>query len=255
MKRTSTGAAVAEILSPEESEKESGEGTDRATLNFSGVQMELFDLLCKTGKPVVTVPILGRPLLMSEILERSSAVLLAWYPGEAGGRAVGEVLFGRYNPAGRLPVSLPRSEGQLPLYYNALEARPDYVDLTASPLLPFGFGLSYTTFAYSDLTWDGRELSVDVANTGSVDGEEVVQFYLTALNSPLQRPHLELAGFERVFIPAGKSRRVSCTPSQEALGFYDRCGKFNPPCGAFSFHAGKDSQNLISITVDRICAR
>ena len=211
--------------------------------------LENLQKLSKTGKPVVTVPILGRPLLMSEILERSSAVLLAWYSGEAGGKAVGEVLFGRYNPASRLPVSLPRSEGQLPLYYNALEARPDYVDQTASPLLPFGFGLSYTTFAYSDLTWDGRELSVDVANTGSVDGEEVVQFYLTALNSPVQRPYLELAGFQRVFIPSGESRRISCTPSPEVLGFYDRHGKFNPPCGDFSFHAGKDSQNLISITV------
>jgi beta-glucosidase len=248
MTRTATGAAVAEILSPEDSEKESGEGTDRATLNFSGVQMELFDLLCKTGKPVVTVPILGRPLLMSEILERSSAVLLAWYPGESGGKAVGEVLFGKYNPAGRLPVSLPRSEGQLPLYYNALEERPDYVDQTSSPLLPFGFGLSYTSFSYSNLTWNGRELSVDVANTGNVDGEEVVQFYLTALNSPVQRPYLELAGFERIFIPAGESRRVSCTPSQDSLGFHDRHGNFVSPGGLFSFHAGPDSQTLLSLS-------
>lgn len=245
--RTATGAAVAEILSPEESEKESGEGTDRATLDFSGVQMELFSLLCKTGKPVVAVPILGRPLIMTEILKKAAAVLLAWYPGESGGTAIAETLFGRYNPAGRLPVSLPRCEGQLPLYYNSLEERPDYVDCPASPLLPFGFGLSYSSFAYSNLLWDGKKLSVDVANTGSVDGEEVVQFYLTAMNSPVQRPHLELAGFCRVFIPAGKSRRVECTPSVEATGFYDRFGKFHAPSGEFMFHAGGNSSDLISV--------
>ncbi len=247
-KRTATGAAVAEILSPEESEKESGEGTDRATLHFSGVQLELFDLLCKTGKPVIAVPILGRPLIMTELLEHAAAVLLAWYPGEAGGTAVAETLFGKYNPAGRLPVSLPRSEGQLPLYYNTLEERPDYVDLTAAPLLPFGFGLSYTTFSYSDLMWDGKTLSVDVTNTGNEDGEEVVQFYLTAMNSPIQRPYLELAGFQRIFITKGETLRVECTPSRDALGYYDRHGIFHGPSGEFTFHAGGNSRDRISIT-------
>lgn len=248
-KRTATGAAVAEILSPEESEKESGEGTDRATLNFSGVQLDLFRELCRTETPVVTVPILGRPLIMTELLERSAAVLLAWYPGEAGGIAIAETLFGKYNPAGRLPVSLPRSEGQLPLYYNALEKRPDYVDLTSAPLLPFGYGLSYTSFSYSGLAWDGKTLSVEVSNTGNSDGEEVVQFYLTAMKAPVQRPHLELAGFCRVFIPAGEKRRVECVPSPDSVGYYDRHGIFHAPEGEILFHAGGNSQDLISVTV------
>ena len=247
-KRTATGAAVAEILSPEESEKESGEGTDRATLHFSGVQLELFDLLCKTGKPVIAVPILGRPLIMTELLEHAAAVLLAWYPGEAGGTAIAETLFGKYNPAGRLPVSLPRSEGQLPLYYNTLEERPDYVDQTAAPLLPFGFGLSYTTFSYSNLMWNGKTLSVDVTNTGNADGEEVVQFYLTAMNCPIQRPHLELAGFQRIFIPKGETLRVECIPSPDALGYYDRHGIYHAPTGEFTFYAGGNSRDRISIT-------
>ncbi len=248
LKHTSTGAAFSEVLSPDKAEKESGEGTDRATLSFSGVQMELFHALAALHKPIVVIPILGRPLIMTELLDKANAVLLAWYPGAFGGQAIAETIFGEYNPAGRLPVSLPRTEGQLPLYYNALEKRQDYVDMTAAPLLPFGFGLSYTSFQYEALTWDGKELSVQVTNTGSCDGEEVIQFYLTALNSPVQRPYLELIDFQRVFFAAGEVRKIVCRPRSEVMGYLDRQGQWCRSCRDFEFHAGADSDHLISIT-------
>lgn len=249
IRHTTTGAAFPEILSPEKSEKESGEGTDRSTLSFSGVQLELFHALSSQGKPIAAIPILGRPLIITELLDKANAVLLAWYPGAFGGKAVAEAVFGEYNPAGRLPVSLPLAEGQLPLYYNSLEDRPDYVDQSSAPLLPFGFGLSYTSFDYNDLQWNGNELSVQVSNTGTFAGEEVVQFYLTALNAPLQRPRLELIGFQRIFFSAGEKRKIICHPRKEALGYFDRNGKWHPPSGDFKFHAGPDSSRLITIAV------
>ena len=247
MTRTVTGAAVSEVLSPEESEKESGEGTDRATLNYSGVQMELFELLRDLGKPIAVIPIQGRPLLMNGFAEKADAVLMAWYPGMYGGQAVAETLFGLNNPSGKLAVSLPRSEGQLPVNYNSLENRPDYVDLTSEPLYAFGFGLSYTDFAYEGLTLKDGRLSVHVANTGTVQGECVVQFYLTALDSPIQRPRLELIGFQRIALSPGEKRCAVLELKEEHLGYYDRTGVFRFPGGYYDFHAGGDSQHLISL--------
>lgn len=245
MVRTETGAAVPEILSPEKSEKESGEGTDRATFTLSGVQMELFRALKAAGKPVIVVLVQGRPLEVGELRADADGLLLAWYPGMFGGRAVAEVLFGKYNPAGRLSVSIPRCSGQLPVYYNSLSWRLDYVDCPASPELPFGFGLSYTTFAYSDLKVEGRTASVTVANTGSMDGEEVVQFYLTDLASQVRRPLLELCGFERVFIPAGEKRTVSLELTDEVLGYYNGKLEFVVEPGRFELRAGGNSVDLI----------
>jgi beta-glucosidase len=222
LKKTLTGAAISEVLSEEESEKESGEGTDRATLHYSGVQMELFRQLCGLGKKIITVAVQGRPLLLDELLEKSSSLVITWYPGSLGGQAIGEAIFGECNIAGRLPVSLPRSEGQLPIHYNALEPRRDYVDMTAKPLLPFGFGLSYSKFEYSELQCQGNSVKVKVKNIGEYDGDEVVQCYLTAMTSPIQRPILELCGFERVFIKAGETEEVEFNISDNSLGCFDR---------------------------------
>lgn len=252
MTRTVTGAAISEVLSPEESEKESGEGTDRATLNYSGVQLELFTELLKTGKPIVVVPIQGRPLLMNEFTEHADAILLAWYPGMFGGQAIAEALLGEYNPSGRLPVSLPRTEGQLPVNYNALEKRPDYVDLTSSPLYPFGYGMSYTEFSYDDFRMEDQTLFVKVTNTGKVTGEDVVQFYQTALDAPIQRPYLELIGFQRIQLAPGESGTVSLKLTEDLLGCYDRNGDFTFSGGYYDFHVGKDCEHLTTLSTVRI---
>ena len=194
---------------------------------------------------MIVVLVQGRPLEVGELRADADGLLLAWYPGMFGGRAVAEVLFGKYNPAGRLSVSIPRCSGQLPVYYNSLSWRLDYVDCPASPELPFGFGLSYTTFAYSDLKVEGRTASVTVANTGSMDGEEVVQFYLTDLASQVRRPLLELCGFERVFIPAGEKRTVSLELTDEVLGYYNGKLEFVVEPGRFELRAGGNSVDLI----------
>ena len=162
------------------SDMECGEGFDRATLDLLGRQMELLEALKQTGKPLVVVYIEGRPLNKNWADENASALLTAYYPGEQGGNAIADVLFGDYNPAGRLPVSVPRHVGQLPVYYNkAAPAAHDYVEMSAQPLYPFGYGLSYTTFEYSDLTISELGAATfTVTNTGNCKGDEVVQLYV-----------------------------------------------------------------------------
>lgn len=244
MVRTETGAAVSRVLSPEESEKESGEGTDRATLHYSGVQLELFAELKKCGPPVVVVPIQGRPLLMNEFTEDAAAILLAWYPGMFGGRAIAKAIWGEITPGGRLPVSLPRSEGQLPVCYNALETRPDYVDLPGTPLYPFGFGMSYTTFSHDGHSCRDGKLSVRVTNTGTYAGDEVVQFYMSVRKSEIQRPQTELIGFQRIYLNPGESKTVSLALPDDPGGFYDRTGTFRSEKAIIEFFSGKDSAHL-----------
>ncbi len=245
MKRTSSGAASPEILPPEKSEKESGEGTDRAELNLSGVQMELFRHLKESGKPVIVVLVQGRPLCIGELLEKADALLLAWYPGAFGGRAVAEVIFGKYNPAGRLPVSIPRCSAQIPVFYNPFKERDDYIDCPGSPELPFGFGLSFTTFSYQELKVQGRQVSVTVTNTGLRAGEEVVQFYLTDMASSVKRPIRELCAFERVFLEAGASRVVTAELTDDVLGYYNEKLQFVVEPGRFRIGVGGNSGNLM----------
>ncbi|MDR0933122.1 MAG: glycoside hydrolase family 3 C-terminal domain-containing protein [Victivallales bacterium] len=241
-----TGATQVPIASDEENDKESGEGTDRATLVLSGVQSDLFQELKKTGKPVVVVLIQGRPLLINELMDDANAILLAWYPGMFGGQAIAEVLFGKYNPAGRLPISIPENVGQLPVFYNINSpSRAPYIDSTGNPRLPFGYGLSYTTFGYSNMRIDGRKVQVDVTNTGNRAGEEVVQFYLTDMVSSILRPYRELCGFSRVFIPAGETRTVQCELSDEVLGYYDQKLNFVVEPGLFTVAAGGSLDTLI----------
>ena len=203
-----TGAASAEQKTI--SDMECGEGFDRATLDLLGRQNELLAALKKTGKPLVLVYIEGRPLNKNWADENANALLTAYYPGEQGGNAIADVLFGDYNPAGRLPVSVPRHVGQLPVYYN--QPRPvahDYVEMTAKPLYPFGYGLSYTSFEYSDLSIAAGQVSFNVTNTGSRKGDEVVQLYVSNTGASVVQPERQLIGFERVTLEAGESRLVT----------------------------------------------
>lgn len=208
-----TGAA--EVDAKSVSDMESGEGYDRATLGLMGKQQALLSALKATGKPLVVVYIEGRPLLKNWSAEHADALLTAYYPGQEGGTAIADVLFGDVNPAGRLPISIPRSEGQLPVYYNKRAPLPhDYVEMTATPLYPFGFGLSYTTFSYANLRVDNVgehrfAVSFNITNTGQRDGEEVAQLYLHPQKSSVVQPLKQLKRFKRVAIKKGETVRVS----------------------------------------------
>lgn len=208
-----TGAA--EVDANSVSDMESGEGYDRATLSLLGKQQTLLSALKATGKPLIVVYIEGRPLLKNWAAEHADALLTAYYPGEAGGTAIADVLFGDYNPAGRLPISVPRSEGQLPVYYNKRAPLPhNYVEMQATPLFPFGYGLSYTTFHYANLQVNkvGERryaLSFDLTNTGKRDGEEVAQLYLTPEAASVVQPVKQLKHFKRVAIKKGETVRVT----------------------------------------------
>jgi len=210
-----TGAAVTD--SKTISDMECGEGFDRATLGLLGKQDELLRALKATGKPLVVVYIEGRPLEKNWAAAHADALLTAYYSGQEGGNAIADVLFGDYNPAGRLSVSVPRSVGQLPVYYN--KKNPfghDYVETPITPLYTFGYGLSYTTFDYKNLAITPKgphtyEVSFDVTNTGDRDGDEVAQLYLRDEVASVVQPNRQLKQFSRVFIKAGETKKVSLT--------------------------------------------
>ena len=204
-----TGAASSEQQFV--SDMECGEGFDRATLDLLGRQMELLEALKQTGKPLVVVYIEGRPLNKNWADENANALLTAYYPGEQGGNALADVLFGDYNPGGRLPVSVPRHVGQLPVYYNKpAPAAHDYVEMSAQPLYPFGYGLSYTTFEYSDLTISelGTATFI-VTNTGNRKGDEVVQLYVHQDQPSVVQPERQLIAFKHITLEPGESRQVT----------------------------------------------
>ena len=203
-----TGAATAEQNFI--SDMECGEGFDRATLDLLGKQIDLLKALKKTGKPLVVVYIEGRPLNKNWADENADALLTAYYPGEQGGNAIADVLFGDYNPSGRLPVSVPRHVGQLPVYYN--KPRPaahDYVEMSAQPLYPFGYGLSYTTFEYSDSITTPDGISYNITNTGTRKGDEVVQLYVKNTGTTVVQPERQLKTFKRITLEPGETRRVT----------------------------------------------
>ena len=225
-----------------------GEGFDRATLSLLGRQDRLLKELKKTGKPMVVVYIEGRPLDKTWAAVHADALLTAYYPGQEGGKAIADVLFGDYNPAGRLPVSVPASVGQLPVYYNKRAPRPhDYVEMSSKPLYAFGFGLSYTTFKYENLQIEaGNELKIscDVTNTGNDDGEEVVQLYVHDEIASVVQPLMQLKAFRRVMIPKGATRHVEFTLSKADLSIVDAQmhQKFEP--GEFRIMLGASSDNI-----------
>ena len=217
-----------------------GEGRDVASLDLTGVQEDLIREVQATGTPTVVVLVNGRPLSIRWTAENVPAIVEAWLPGELGGRAIAEVLFGDYNPSGRLPVTVPRHVGQLPAFYNFKPTKgrwnddrmevKEYVDMPGSPLFPFGHGLSYTKFEYSNLKispacigpWGEVQVSVDVQNTGQRQGAETVQLYVNDLVSSVTRPVRELKGFEKIMLQPGEKRTVRFKLGPEELSFLDR---------------------------------
>ncbi|MEO8138555.1 MAG: glycoside hydrolase family 3 N-terminal domain-containing protein [Gemmatimonadota bacterium] len=233
---------------------EEGEFRDRAYLRLPGHQEELLNALARTGKPVVVVLIGGSAITMSRWLDRVDGVIDAWYPGEAGGGAVADVLFGDYNPAGRLPITFPVAEGQLPLSYNHKPTGrgDDYIDLTGAPLFPFGFGLSYTTFEYSALSITPAGIGADgaavircrVRNGGTRAGDEVVQLYVRDLLASVARPVAELKGFQRVHLAPGEERELSFTVGAEQLRMLDTELRPVVEPGTFRIGIGSSSRDL-----------
>lgn len=233
---------------------EEGEFRDRAFLSLPGHQEELILRVAATGKPVVVVLIGGSAVTMSRWIDRVTAAIDAWYPGEAGGQAVADVLFGDANPSGRLPITFPMAEGQLPLVYNHKPTGrgDDYLDLTGRPLFPFGFGLSYTTFEYSALTIEPAELGSEgtavvrcrVKNTGSRPGDEVVQLYVRDLLASVARPVEQLAGFQRIRLAPGEEREVTFRLGPERLGMLDRDLKWVVEPGTFRVLVGTSSADI-----------
>ena len=217
------GTAICQrIQTDTELDKDAGEGFDRATLRLGGVQTELLKEIRKLGKPVVTVLIMGRPLVLDDVVANSDAVLLAWYPGTEGGTAIAETVFGLNNPGGKLPISFPRSEGAIPCCYHALKDRANYVDVEGGARYPFGYGLSYTTFSVSAPKLNGNEVSVTVTNTGKVRGDDVVQMYLRDLIFSVARPRYELKGFRRVTLEPGETNTVTFALTEKELGYWNR---------------------------------
>lgn len=238
-----TGAASAEQQTV--SDMECGEGFDRATLDLLGRQMELLEALKKTGKPLVVVYIEGRPLNKNWAAENANALLTAYYPGEQGGNAIAEILFGDYNPAGRLPVSVPRHVGQLPVYYNKpAPAAHDYVEMSAKPLYPFGYGLSYTTFKYSDLTVTGLDATFKVTNTGNRKGDEVVQLYLHQDLSTVVQPERQLKAFERITLDPGETREVTLHLDYGDLAIVDADMQWTVEPGTYHLLIGSSSKDI-----------
>ncbi len=233
---------------------EEGEFRDRAKLGLPGRQEELILEIAKTGKPVVVILIGGSAVTMSSWLDQVAAVLHAWYPGEAGGPAVADILFGNANPAARLPITFPVFEGQLPLYYNHKPTGrgDDYVDLTGMPLFPFGFGLSYTTFEYSGLAIEPAEIDTSgtvqvrctVENTGELPGDEVVQLYVRDVLASVARPILELKGFRRIRLNPGESAKVEFTLEPNDLKMLDRDMKWVVEPGVFRVLIGSSSKDI-----------
>lgn len=241
-------------LGGEPLEMDCGEGMDVADVTLGGVQTELAKAIAATGKPVAAVLIQGRPYAIPWVAENCGAVLCAWYPGTQGGRAIADILFGDVNPSGKLPVSLPRSSAQIPVSYNDKQTSP-YVDMPSSPLFPFGYGLSYTEFAYGPIRQEKKEIrtgelenggavevSVPVTNTGSRRGAEVVQLYLSALHSRISRRCRELKGFVKLELAPGETGTAVFRFGKEELGVWNEQMKFTVEPGDVRITVGCDPE-------------
>jgi beta-glucosidase len=245
-----------------ESASMSGEASSRSDISIPECQKNLLKALVATGKPVVLVLINGRPLTLTWENENVNAMLEAWAPGIEGGNAIADVLFGDYNPSGKLTMTFPRSVGQIPIYYNHKNTgRPfdpkekytsKYLDIPNDPLFPFGYGLSYTTFTYSDINLNKVKLtgnetliaSVIVTNTGKVLGEEVVQLYISESVASISRAVKELKGFEKIKLDPGESKEVKFSITPEELKFYNSNLKYDWEPGDFIIQIGTNSNDL-----------
>ena len=238
-----------------------GEGYDVASLDLTGFQEDLVKAVWETGTPTIVVLINGRPLSIRWIAEHVPSIVEAWIPGEQGGNAVADVLFGDYNPSGHLPITVPRHVGQLPVYYNFKPSKKHwiehgwgkaYADMSALPLFEFGYGLSYTTFEYNNLRISPKEtgpageihISMDVKNTGDRQGEEVVQLYINDVISSVTTPVKELKGFEKVKLSSGEQKTVMFTLTPEHLSLLDRNLECVVEPGTFDVMIGSSSEDI-----------
>jgi beta-glucosidase len=242
----------------------SGEAKSRSNIGFTGVQEELLKEIAKTGKPIILMINAGRPLIFNWAADNIPAIAYTWWLGTEAGNSIADVVFGTVNPGGKLPMSFPRTEGQIPVYYNHYNTgRPAknntdrnyvsaYIDLDNDPKYPFGYGLSYTDFKYSDMVLNSASLtgnqtlniSVTVSNTGKYDGEEVVQLYIRDLFGKVVRPVKELKGFQKIFIKKGESKKVEFKLTPEDLKFFDDDLNFDWESGEFDIMIGTDSQHV-----------
>jgi beta-glucosidase len=231
-----------------------GEFRDRALLNLPGRQEDLILRLADTGKPLIVVLIGGSAVTMTKWIDQADAVIEAWYPGEEGGHAVADVLAGDCNPAGRLPITFPMAEGQLPLHYNHKPTGrgDDYLDLTGQPLFPFGFGLSYSSFEYANLRiepaqigpTDTASITFAIRNSGATAGDEVAQLYVRDVLATVARPVMELRGFQRIHLQPGESRDVTFQLAPEHLRMLDRNLQWVVEPGAFRVMIGASSKDI-----------
>lgn len=249
-KYISTGAATVSEDAKTLPDMDCGEGFDRSSLRLLGDQEKLISAVASTGKPLVVVYIQGRTMNMNLAAEKAQALLTAWYPGEQGGMGIADILFGDYSPAGRLPVSVPRSEGQLPVFYSQGTQR-DYVESKGTPLYAFGYGLSYTRFTYSGLELQkGTEMETlqtvacTVTNTGNRDGEEVVQLYIGDKVASVSQPPLLLKAFQRIFLKKGESRQVIFHLKKDDLAIYDSEMNYVVEPGEFKVMVGAASNDI-----------
>lgn len=248
------------VMTIGENRIQSGEASSRAEITIPGKQEELLEKLLKTGKPVVVLLMNGRPLAIPNLVENVPAIIETWFLGSQAGNAIADVLFGKYNPSGKLTMSFPYATGQIPVYYNHRNTgRPEqpnsdrwishYLDIPNEPVFPFGFGLSYTTFEYSGLKLDKTTMKMDssinislsVKNTGKYDGEEVVQLYIRDLVGSVTRPVKELKGFKKVMIKAGERADITFTLSVADLAFFTKDMSFKAEPGDFKVFVGTNS--------------
>ena len=243
---------------------ETGELSSKGDISIPAEQQKLVSELIKTGKPIVVLIMCGRPVIFNEVRQEAPAILCTWWLGSEAGNAICNVLWGDYNPSGKLPMTFPQHNGQIPLYYQYKSTgRPTalggwcskYKDIPTEPAYPFGYGLSYSTFTYSDiklLPGNGKDIHIRVAvtvtNTGKYTGEEVVQLYIRDEVASITRPIKELKGFEKIKLKAGESKTVTFDITDQQLGFYDNTMKFTVEKGDFTFMIGGNSEELKEIT-------
>lgn len=252
------------VISVGEDPNMSGEAKSRSNIHLPGVQEELIKAVMATGKPVVVLISAGRPLVFNWTADNVPAILYTWWLGTEAGNAIADVLFGDYNPSGKLPMSFPLSEGQIPVYYNHYNTgrpakddndklyRSAYIDLSLYPKYPFGFGLGYSTFSYSDITLGATSFkpgqsitaTVTLTNTGRFDGKETVQLYTRDITASVVRPVKELKGFQQVFLKAGESKKITFTINAEDLRFYNDKLQYIFEPGDFKLFIGGNSRDV-----------
>ena len=243
---------------------DSGEASSRSDISLPGQQLALVQAIAATGKPYVVVLMNGRPLTISWLADNAPALLESWFPGTEGGNAVADVLFGKVNPGGKLPMSFPRNVGQIPIFYNELPTgRPydpnnkytsKYLDVPNSPQYLFGYGLSYTTFALSNLHLSAGSVSAsgtltvsaDITNTGTVAGDDVAQLYIHEDGTSILQPVRRLDGFQRATLASGQTKTVTFTLRPSNIGFYNNQGQFVVESGAVNVYVGDSSVGGLS---------